>query len=51
MTNEPTGRDLVPRPEEPGSAVTPREAGLPANAPADERFSAGEQTHTVGLSE
>ena len=51
MSDNRSGRDLVPRPEEPGSAVTPREAGLPANAPADERFSAGQQAHTVGLSE
>ena len=51
MSDDRTGRDLVPRPDEPSSAVTPREANLPANAPADERFSAGAQAHTVGLSE
>ena len=51
MSDDRTGRDLVSRPDEPSSAVTPREANLPANAPADERFSAGAQAHTVGLSE
>jgi len=51
MTDDRTGRDLVPRPEEPGSAVEPREPALPASAPADERFYAGDQAHTVGLTE
>ncbi len=49
MTDERTGRELTPRPEEPASAVTPREPQLPA--PADDRFSAGERAHTVGLTE
>jgi mono/diheme cytochrome c family protein len=52
VSDEKTGRDLVPRPEEPQSAVTPREPEVPQPAPsAVERFSAGEQTHTVGLTE
>ena len=51
MTDDRTGRDLVPRPDEPSSAVTPREPNVPASVPADERFSAGDQAHTVGLSE
>jgi mono/diheme cytochrome c family protein len=52
MTDDRTGRELTPRPEEPASAVTPREAQVPATAtPADVRFSAGDQAHTVGLSE
>ena len=50
MSDDRTGRELTPRPEEEPSAVTPREAGLPASAPA-ERFSAGQQAHTVGLTE
>ena len=53
MTDDRTGRELTPRPEEPTSAVTPREPDLPAkpdNALGD-RFSAGEQAHTVGLTE
>ena len=55
MTEDRTGRELTPRPEEPQGAVTPREAGVPARAtPAQtevERFAAGEQTHSVGLTE
>lgn len=52
MSDERSGRDLVPRAEEPTSAVTPRESGLPSTVPAaDERFSAGDQAHTVGLTE
>ena len=49
MTDERTGRELTPRPDEPTSAVTPREPQVPA--PAGDRFSAGEQAHTVGLTE
>jgi mono/diheme cytochrome c family protein/uncharacterized cupredoxin-like copper-binding protein len=52
VNEERTGRELAPRPEEPPGAVTPREAGLPRpSASAVERFSAGEQAHTVGLTE
>lgn len=53
MTDERTGRELTPRPEEPTSAVTPRESDLPARPESSvgERFSAGEQAHTVGLTE
>jgi Cytochrome C oxidase, cbb3-type, subunit III len=49
MTNDSTGRELTPRPEEPNSAVAPREPQVPA--PVGERFAAGEQVHTVGLTE
>ena len=52
MSDEKTGRDLVPRPDEPSGAVTPREPGVPAaSSAAVERFSAGEKAHTVGLTE
>ena len=52
MNEERTGRELTPRSEEPGGAVTPREPALPQpSTAAVERFSAGEQAHTVGLSE
>ena len=52
MSDENTGRDLVPRPDEPSSAVTPRESTVPTSAAeAEVRFSAGEQAHTVGLTE
>jgi mono/diheme cytochrome c family protein/uncharacterized cupredoxin-like copper-binding protein len=50
MSEDRTGRELTPRPEEEPSAVTPREAGLPTTAP-QARFFAGEQAHTVGLTE
>lgn len=44
--------NLVPRPDEPAGAVTPREPSVPAaSGAAVERFSAGEQAHTVGLTE
>lgn len=52
MTDERTGRELTPRPEEPESAVTPREGDLPApSTQAGDRFYAGDQAHTVGLTE
>ena len=52
MSEENTGRDLVPRPDEPSSAVSPREPQVPTTAASAEvRFSAGEQAHTVGLTE
>jgi mono/diheme cytochrome c family protein/uncharacterized cupredoxin-like copper-binding protein len=45
-------RNLVPRPDEPAGAVTPREPDVPtSSASAAVRFSAGEQAHTVGLTE
>ena len=50
MTDERTGRELTPRPDEDPSALTPRESGVPSTAPV-ERFYAGDQAHTVGLTE
>jgi mono/diheme cytochrome c family protein len=54
MTDDRTGRELTPRPEDPTSAVAPREGDLPA-VPAGgaigDRFYAGDQAHTVGLTE
>jgi mono/diheme cytochrome c family protein len=52
MTDERTGRELTPRPDEP-SAVVPAREGAPAapRPPGEERFRAGEQAHTVGLDE
>ena len=45
-------KNLVPRPDEPAGAVTPREPDVPtSSANAAVRFSAGEQAHTVGLTE
>jgi mono/diheme cytochrome c family protein len=53
VTDERSGRDIVPRPEEPASAVTPREPAFPqpSSTAIDERFYAGDQAHTVGLTE
>jgi mono/diheme cytochrome c family protein/uncharacterized cupredoxin-like copper-binding protein len=52
VTDDRTGRELTPRPEEPQGVVAPREPALPQpTTPADERFSAGQQAHTVGLTE
>lgn len=52
MSDERTGRELTPRTEESAGAVTPREPALPqSSTPAGERFSAGDQAHTVGLTE
>ncbi len=55
MTEDRTGRELTPRPEEPQGAVSPRESSVPARATLAqtdvERFAAGEQAHTVGLTE
>jgi mono/diheme cytochrome c family protein/uncharacterized cupredoxin-like copper-binding protein len=52
MSDERTGRELTPRPEEPESAVTPRESDLPApSTQVGDRFYAGDQAHTVGLTE
>ena len=52
MSDERTGRELTPRPEESAGTVTPREPALPQpTTSAGERFYAGDQTHTVGLTE
>jgi mono/diheme cytochrome c family protein len=52
MTEDRTGRELTPRPSEPEGVVAPREPVVPGPVqPAGERFSAGEQAHTVGLTE
>jgi mono/diheme cytochrome c family protein len=51
VSDERTGRELTPRSEEPTSAVTPREPQLPQPSAEEARFSAGEQVHTVGLTE
>src|SRR5687768_18221182 len=52
MSDERTGRELTPRPEEPESAVTPRESDLPApSTQVGDRFYAGDQAHSVGLTE
>jgi mono/diheme cytochrome c family protein len=52
MTEERTGRELTPRPEESAGTVTPREPALPQpSTSAGERFYAGDQAHTVGLTE
>jgi mono/diheme cytochrome c family protein/uncharacterized cupredoxin-like copper-binding protein len=52
VSDENTGRELTPRPDEPESAVTPRESDLPApSTQVGDRFYAGDQAHTVGLTE
>jgi mono/diheme cytochrome c family protein len=52
LSDERTGRELTPRPEDEARAVTPRESSLPASQEAAaERFYAGDQAHTVGLTE
>lgn len=52
MSDDKTGRDLIPRSDEPSGAVAPREPAMPvASSAAVERFSAGQQAHTVGLTE
>jgi mono/diheme cytochrome c family protein len=54
MSDDRTGRELTPRPTEPEGVVAPRES-LPVptgpTSPSDVRFTAGEQAHTVGLTE
>lgn len=52
MSDERTGRELTPRPEEERPVVTPREGALPtpSTQPA-ERFYAGDAAHTIGLTE
>lgn len=51
MSDDRTGRELTPRPTEPGGVVAPREPALPATPIEPDRFNAGEQAHTVGLTE
>jgi mono/diheme cytochrome c family protein len=52
VTDERTGRELTPRPEEEGGAISPREPALPTPTTVEaDRFFAGDQAHTVGLSE
>ncbi len=52
MTDDRTGRELTPRPEEKAGAVTPRESLVPRpSTEALDRFDAGDQAHTVGLTE
>jgi mono/diheme cytochrome c family protein len=53
VTEDRTGRELTPRPTEPEGVVEPRESSVPESATESlpERFSAGEQTHAVGLTE
>src|SRR6188508_3576240 len=52
MSDDRTGRELTPRPSEPEGVVAPREPVVPGPVqPVGERFSAGEQAHTVGLTE
>jgi len=54
MSEDRTGREVTPRPNEPEGVVAPRES-LPVptepTTPSDVRFGAGEQAHTVGLTE
>lgn len=53
MTDDRSGRELTPRPTEPEGVVAPRES-LPATSEPElpaERFYAGDQVHTVGLTE
>ena len=53
MSEDRTGRELTPRPSEPEGVVSPRETSVPepATESLPERFSAGQQTHSVGLTE
>jgi mono/diheme cytochrome c family protein len=51
VTDDRTGRELTPRPTEPEGVVTPREPVFPETPIEPDRFSAGEQAHTVGLTE
>ena len=51
MTEDRTGRELTPRSSEPEGVIAPREPSLPAASTTDDRFTAGEQMHTVGLTE
>jgi len=52
LSDDRSGRELTPRPEEETGTVAPRERALPAptTQPA-ERFHAGDAAHTVGLTE
>jgi len=52
VSDDRTGRELTPRPEEEQGAVTPRERDLPQpSTTAADRFYAGDVAHTVGLTE
>jgi mono/diheme cytochrome c family protein len=52
LTDDRTGRELTPRPTEPEGVVAPREPGLPeTQTTVPERFYAGDQAHSVGLTE
>jgi mono/diheme cytochrome c family protein len=52
LSDERSGRELTPRPEEERGAVTPREPALPQpTTTAADRFQAGDAAHTVGLTE
>jgi len=52
LSDERAGRELTPRPEEEPRAVTPRESSVaPASTQPADRFYAGDQAHTVGLTE
>jgi mono/diheme cytochrome c family protein len=52
LSDERSGRELTPRPEEERGAVTPREPALPQpTTTAADRFHAGDAAHTVGLTE
>jgi mono/diheme cytochrome c family protein len=52
LSDQRTGRELTPRPDDEPRAVTPRESALPASQDAaTERFYAGDQAHSVGLTE
>jgi mono/diheme cytochrome c family protein len=51
VSEDRSGRELTPRPEEPSSAVTPRESQVPGPVTEGDRFYAGDRAHTVGLTE
>jgi mono/diheme cytochrome c family protein len=53
VTEDRSGRELTPRPSEPEGVIAPREPSLPATTDSTlpERFYAGDQAHTVGLTE
>lgn len=51
MSDQRTGRELTPRPESEPGAVTPREPLPPSSVTPADRFYAGDQAHTVGLTE
>ncbi len=52
MSDQRSGRELTPRPEDEQRAVTPRESSVaPASTEPADRFYAGDQAHSVGLTE